>query len=116
MKSKQLFILLILVIVFFVILKITLHQFSPSPGPGEKMNEAHSQRDEINILDYYTAQGIITDPGKYAYLYEGLPSEVSELRDVLQGVLIHIFHYHHHGIEFSEERKAEVNIRKVEDS
>jgi len=115
MKLKQGIFLLILVVIFFVILKITSHQFSSSPGPGEKMKGEHSQRDEINILEYYTTQGVMTDPGKYAYLYSELPSEISVLRDLLQGVLIHIFHYQRHGIELSEQRKAEVNIRKVED-
>jgi len=115
MKLKQVFTLLILVIVFFVILKITSHQYSSSPVSGDKMRGEHSRRDEINILDYYTTQGIMTDPGEYAYLYEELPSNLPELRNVLQGVLIHIFHYHRHGIELSEKRKAEVNIRKVED-
>lgn len=115
MKLKQVFILLILVIVFFVILKITSHQYSSSPLSGDKMRGEHSRRDEINILDYYTAQGAMTDPGKYVNLFGRLPSEIAAIRDVLQGVLIHIFHYHRHGIELSEQRKAEVNLRKVED-
>ncbi len=115
MNLKQGIFLLTLVIIFFVVLKITSHHLSTLPGKKEKINIEKSQDDEINVMDYYTAQEVMTDPGKYSYLYEGIPSEVSELRNVLQGVLIHIFHYHRHGIELSEKRKAEVNLRRVEE-
>jgi hypothetical protein len=67
------------------------------------------------MLEYYTTQGIMTTPGEYEYLFKDLPSEVPEILKVLQGILIHIFHAHRYGIELSEERKQEVNIRKVED-
>ena len=115
MNWKQGIFLLILIIIFFAILKISSYQYFSLHDKGKKTNSENSQHDEMNLLDYYTSQGVMTDPGKYTYLYNGLPSEVSELRDVVQGVLIHIFHYQRYGIELSEERNAEVNIRKVED-
>ena len=67
------------------------------------------------MLEYYSTQGIITDPGKYAYLYEGLPSDVEKLAEVVQGVMIHIAHAHRYGVELSEERRKEIFMRKVEE-
>lgn len=80
---------------------------------GDEMVSNKSQQNAE--LEYYLSQGVMTAPGKYIYLYKDLPSEVEELVRVAQGVMIHIFHAHRHGIELSEERQSEVNIRKVED-
>jgi hypothetical protein len=66
-------------------------------------------------LEYYTTQSVMTDPGKYVDLYEGLPDDVAGLVKAVQGVLIHIFHTHRYGVELSEEREQEIQIRKVED-
>lgn len=108
MKSKKPPIISRATIRFFVAL-ITLSQFGcKSQEKGEKM-------DSKDRLEYYTTQGIMTDPGKYVYLYKELPSDVEKLVEVVQGVMIHIFHAHRHGIELSDERKQEVQIRKVED-
>ena len=40
-------------------------------------------------LDFYRAYGVHTDPGAYAYLYEGLPESLPELCDLIKGQLIH---------------------------
>ncbi len=82
---------------------------------GDNVNINESDYKIHKMREYYTTQGIMTDPGEYEYLYKDLPSEVSELVKVVQGILIHIFHVHRYGIELPEERKQEVQIRKVED-
>jgi hypothetical protein len=79
------------------------------------MEEKNAKNIHRSMLEYYTAQGKITGPGEYAYLYRGLPSDVEKLVETVQGVMIHIFHAHRHGIELSEKRKKEVQIRKVEE-
>ncbi|MBN2313444.1 MAG: transglutaminase domain-containing protein [Sedimentisphaerales bacterium] len=56
----------------------------------------------------------MTDPGKYAHLYEGLPEDVSELCRVVQGLLLHVFHTHRYGVTLTEQRKKEVRLREVE--
>lgn len=66
-----------------------------------------------NPLEYYSCQSSITDPREYASLFNGLPSEISVLCRIVQGVLIHIFHTHRYGVELSEERKQEVNLRHI---
>jgi hypothetical protein len=67
------------------------------------------------ILKYYTQHGIMTDPGNYAYLYEDLPSEIPELCKIVQGAMIHIFWTRAYGVDLSEKRKEEVQIRNVRD-
>lgn len=40
------------------------------------------------VLAYYREQSVLTDPGKYAYLYADLPRDVAGLVSVVQGLLI----------------------------
>jgi hypothetical protein len=68
------------------------------------------------VVKYYLRHGIMTDPGEYAHLYEGLPDTVPELVEVVQGLLIHVFHAHRYGVQLSEDRqKQDLSIRRVED-
>lgn len=115
MKSKKRRIFLQTMMSFLGFLMILSQFGSHSSGQGGKMNLRESEDSLSIILEYYSNQGVMTDPGKYAYLYEGLPSDVPQLVEVVQGVMIHIFHAHRYGIELSEERKKEVQIRKVND-
>ena len=78
----------------------------------EKNNAKNSHR---SMLKYFTTQGIMTDPGEYTYLYKDLPSDVEKLVEIVQGTMIHIFHANRYGVKLSEERKKEVQIRKVEE-
>jgi len=55
----------------------------------------------------------MTDPEEHAHLFEKLPAEVSALRDVIQGLLVHVFWAERHGLKLSEERKQEVQLRTV---
>jgi hypothetical protein len=60
---------------------------------------------------YFARPGIMTDPKEYGRLLQGLPSEVSALCEIVQGLLLHVFWAERHGVELSEERKQEVGIR-----
>jgi len=64
-------------------------------------------------LDYYARLGIMTDPKEHAHLFEKLPAEVSALRDVVQGLLVHVFWAERYGLKLSEARKQEVQLRTV---
>jgi len=55
----------------------------------------------------------MTDPEKYGSLFDGLPTEIPELVEVVQGLLLHIFWAERYGVMLSEERKQEVQIRPV---
>ena len=67
-----------------------------------------------DILTYYTQPSLMTDPGPYAHLFDGLPTDIPALVKTLQGVMVHIFWTGSYGLELTDERKAEVNLRYVE--
>ena len=66
-----------------------------------------------NPLVYYAFPGRMTDAREYIPLLDGLPTEISELVRVVQGLVIHIFWAERYGVTLSEERKQELNIRSV---
>ena len=66
-----------------------------------------------SILSYYAQPGPFTDPKEYFALVEELPSGIPELVESLQNLLVHIIWAGRYGLELSEERKAEPQIRSV---
>jgi hypothetical protein len=65
----------------------------------------------MTALEDYSVQSTYSDPGRYAELLDGLPTDVAELAAVVQNVLIH---YRAGGIEFTGDRLAEVDHRWIE--
>lgn len=63
--------------------------------------------------DFYTCQGPISDPGTFTYLYQHLPTAIDELVRVVQGTTIHVFWAKRYGVEHSEERQGEVQLRHM---
>jgi hypothetical protein len=66
-----------------------------------------------NPLSYYAFPGLMTDPGEHAGMLKGLPAEIPALCRIVQNNLIHIFWGEAYGQTFSDERKAEVQIRRA---
>jgi hypothetical protein len=67
-----------------------------------------------DLLAYYASPGPMTDAREYAYLFDGLPTEIPALVEVVQGLLIHIFWAERYGLHLSQERgEREVNLRGV---
>jgi len=66
-------------------------------------------------LEYYKGHSVMTNPGKYSYLYDELPETVPKLCKTVQGLLLHVFHTDRYGVSLTEERKKEIHLRKVED-
>ena len=64
-------------------------------------------------LAYYACPGLMTDPKEHAPLFEGLPTEIPLLVEVVQGLLLHIFWAEQYGVALSEERKGEVQLRFI---
>ena len=65
-------------------------------------------------LDYYARQSPLTDPGRYAGLFAGLPHTIAGLCQVVQGLLIHYMGGERYGFQIPQERLAEVNTRYME--
>ncbi|MBS7632601.1 transglutaminase domain-containing protein [Candidatus Bathyarchaeota archaeon] len=70
---------------------------------------------KTEALAHYRSFGLMTDPEKHGDLFVGLPSNVEELCCALQGIMIHVFWAERMGVKLSDERKQEVNLRKVAD-
>lgn len=64
-------------------------------------------------LDYYARHGPISDPGEHAALFEDLPTEIPALCEVVQGLVVHHGFAHLYGIELTEEKREEVELRHV---
>lgn len=65
-------------------------------------------------LTYFAQHGRITNPGPYAHHYKDLPSDVPALVRVVQGWMVHVFWGERYGLNLSEDRKAEVQLRTME--
>ncbi len=65
-------------------------------------------------LSYYTGQSLISDLGRYAALFDDLPTDVPTLCVMLQGLVVHFGLGSLHGVIISPERQAEVNTSWVE--
>lgn len=65
------------------------------------------------ILSYYAHPGVMSDAGEYAPLLRELPRDAPTLVSILQGLATHIFWAQRYGVNHSEERQAEVQIRTV---
>jgi len=65
------------------------------------------------VLQYYAAHSPLTAPSGYADLFEGLPCDIGALCGVVQGIIMHHSLASWRGIELSEERRQEVELRQV---
>jgi transglutaminase superfamily protein len=74
--------------------------------------------DATQVLQYYREHSALTDPGKYAVLYEALPHDVPGLALVVQGLIIPPYtellrnQYH---IEPGEIDNVRFGVRRIED-
>ncbi|MBI5666402.1 MAG: transglutaminase domain-containing protein [Chloroflexi bacterium] len=62
---------------------------------------------------YYAQPGVMTYPGEFAPCLDGLPTDIPELVKVVQGLMVHVFWAERYGLNLSDERKAEVQLRTV---
>jgi len=63
---------------------------------------------------YYTAQSIVTEPGKYQKFYNGLPDDIPSLCKIIQAVVLHLHWMLAYGVNLPDERKTEVRIRQAD--
>ena len=64
-------------------------------------------------LTAFSQQGPISDPGKYASLFDDLPTSIYDLVRIVQGVTIHVFWAERYGVKHTPERQAEVQLRTM---
>src|SRR5262249_15627726 len=83
------------------------------PAPRPILSRGHPMRESKDELAYFAAQGPFTDPGRYAHLFDGLPAEVPALCRVVQGLVIHCLWAKAYGVEVTDERRPELEVRPV---
>src|SRR5512137_2540827 len=66
-----------------------------------------------NLLGYYAQPGVITDPHEQAHWLHDLPTDIPSLVKIVQGVMVHIFWAERYGLNLSDQRKEEVNLRFI---
>jgi hypothetical protein len=64
-------------------------------------------------LEYYAHHGPITDPDGYAALFDDLPGTIPALCAIVQGLMVHRAFADLYGLEVTEERKQEAELRHV---
>lgn len=67
------------------------------------------------VLEFYRQQSPLTCPGKYVYLYQALPEDVSALVEAVQNVLLYAHWVKAQGLELPEERYQEIYLRTVQE-
>lgn len=65
-------------------------------------------------LQYFATPGVMTSPGRYTALLDGLPTELPELVRTVQGLILHVFWTEQYGVHHPPERREEVQLRVVE--
>jgi hypothetical protein len=68
-----------------------------------------------SVLEYYRQPGMMTRITEYSRMLGDLPSNVPQLCEVVQGIMLHVFWAEAYGVKLTEGRKKEVNLRRVED-
>jgi hypothetical protein len=67
----------------------------------------------VSPLRYYASHSPITDPGDDAALFDDLPTTIPALCEVVQGLMIHRAFADFYGLEVSDERTEEAELRHV---
>ena len=68
-----------------------------------------------DALRPFVTPAVMTDPGRYAPLFEPLPADIAGVAKVAQGLLIHEHMVAGYGRSLTPEEQATVHLRRVED-
>lgn len=67
----------------------------------------------IDFRGFYSQPGVLTDPGRNAPLFAGLPDGIPALCEIVQGLILHMHWAEQYGAHLSQERRNEANLRTV---
>ncbi len=67
----------------------------------------------VNALAFFATPGVMTSPGSQARLFACLPYDVGSLRQVVQGLMIHVLWAEQYSVGLAGPRRDEVQLRSV---
>jgi excinuclease ABC subunit A len=67
----------------------------------------------MDSISYYRDHSPITDPGQYAYLYDGLPDDLRGLISLIQGQMIHRNAVKGYGVTLTRGSRSEQHLRTM---
>jgi hypothetical protein len=62
----------------------------------------------------YDEPGVMTDPGRYAKAFDGLPADPAGVARVVQGLMIHEFWLDAYGVTMTPQQRETVHLRRAE--
>ena len=65
-------------------------------------------------FDYYSRPIAMSDPGRHAALFEGLPRDAGALAKIVQGLLVHQHIAPAYGLTLTRNQQAQSHVRAVE--
>ena len=66
-----------------------------------------------DMFEFYRQHGQMSDPGEHVDLFDGLPSDLDSLCDVVQTNLLHVFWAERYGRRLTEENEKSLYIRNL---
>ena len=65
-------------------------------------------------FDYYSRPIAMSDPGRHAALFDGLPRDAGALAKIVQGLLVHQHIAPAYGVTLTRNQQAQLHVRAVE--
>jgi hypothetical protein len=64
-----------------------------------------------NSLEYFAKPGLMTSTGDHARLLDSMPRDIQSLCQIVQGLMIHIYWADQYGVQLTDLRREEVQLR-----
>jgi hypothetical protein len=68
----------------------------------------------MDFPGFYSQQSAMSDPGEFAYLFDGFPRELVKIKKIIQGLIFHFWDGNLFGYKIPFARLLEVETRYVE--
>lgn len=67
----------------------------------------------MSLLSFYSSPGPMTNPCEHADLFNGLPTDLGALCQIVQNNLLHVYWAEHYGVQPTDDQKRTLNVRSI---
>ena len=67
----------------------------------------------MSLLSFYSTPGPMTDPCEHGDLFDGLPTDIGALCQIVQNNLLHVFWAEQYGVQPTDDQKRTLNVRSI---